>query len=71
MSNSESNNPRDDEIFNFEEVLLQIQQENNNIDILKISQVITIVSGIYIAYKQYYNIKEEYFNPIMFTIQPH
>jgi len=37
---------------------------------LKISQVVSIVSGIYIAYKQYYNLKEEYFHTFnMYTEQ--
>jgi hypothetical protein len=29
---------------------------------LRISLVVTLISGIFIAYKQYYNIKDEYFN---------
>lgn len=41
---------------------LNIKEENDRIDMLKISQVVSIVSGIYIAYKQYYNLKEEYFH---------
>lgn len=32
-----------------------IKEERNEIDLLRISQVVTIVSGIYIAYQQYYN----------------
>jgi hypothetical protein len=42
--------------------LLKIKDETNEIDILKISQVVTIVSGIYIAYKQYYNRQEDFYN---------
>ncbi len=68
MTNQASSNPNDNDIHNFEEVLLSIQQQNNSIDFLKISQVVTIVSGIYIAYKQYYNIKEEYFNIVNFKL---
>lgn len=52
----ENDIPRED--FNFEEVFLEIKVEKNDIDVLKISQVVTLVSGIYIAYKQYYNIQD-------------
>jgi cytochrome b subunit of formate dehydrogenase len=64
LSQETSTNPNE-EIFNFESLLLDIQEQNNNIDILKISQVVTIVSGIYVAYKEYYNIKGDYFNHII------
>ena len=50
-----------DENFDFEEFFLEIKDEKNEIDLLKMSQVLTIVSGIYIAYRQYYNISDEYF----------
>lgn len=30
--------------------------------------MVTIVSGIYIAYKQYYNINEVYFNPCILSV---
>ena len=46
--------------FNFEQVLLKIKEDSNEIDILKISQVMTLVSGVYLAYKQYYNLREEF-----------
>lgn len=42
----------------FEELFLDIKEEQNQLDILKISQVVTLVSGIYVAYKQYFNAGE-------------
>lgn len=33
---------------------MDIKEERNEIDLLRISQIVTIVSGIYIAYQQYY-----------------
>lgn len=40
---------------------MDIKEEQNQLDILKISQVVTLVSGIYVAYKQYFNSAGEYF----------
>lgn len=50
-----------DENVDFEELFLDIKEEQNQLDILKISQVVTIVSGVYVAYKQYFNNAGEYF----------
>jgi hypothetical protein len=51
-----------DENVDFEELFLDIKEEQNQLDILKISQVVTIVSGIYVAYKQYFSSADEYFH---------
>ena len=36
---------------------------------LKISQVVTLVSGIYLAYKQYYNHRDEFHNICMIEVK--